>query len=190
MESARLFLALDIEKRVIARLQEIPRTLGSICAGARWVNADAMHLTIKFFGLLPLGDVAAINTGVLRVMERYSCFSGTVSGVGGFPILERPRVLWAGVHDESGTIAGFGDEMLAELAEQGFGEENRKFVPHVTLARFKRRAPLDLDAVTRVLPDYETHPFGETSFDRLVLYSSELTPAGPVYRVVSSWELK
>jgi len=189
MESERLFLALDLNKRVTTRLQEVTRKLDTICDHARWVKPEGLHLTIKFFGVLPLGDVRAINTGVMRVLDRYTSFSGEVSGVGGFPALDRPRVLWAGVYDESGIISRFCEDILVELAEQGFGKEDRKFVPHVTLARFKRRAPLDLEKLSGVLPEYETYRFGETEFDRVILYSSELTPAGPIYRVVSSWDM-
>jgi 2'-5' RNA ligase len=190
MESERLFLALDLERHVITRLQKLNRVLGEICAGARWVKPEAIHLTIKFFGVLPLSDVQAIDAGVVRVLKRYTTFSGEVCGVGGFPSLERPRILWAGVRDDSGIITRFGEDIISELAVQGFGVENRRFVPHVTLARFKQRAPLDLEAMSRVLPNYGEYPFGETYFDRVVLYSSELTPNGPVYRVVNSWDMQ
>lgn len=190
MESARLFLALDLEKQVINRLRDVARVLTPVCDGARWVKAEAMHLTIKFFGVLPLSEVPRIGAGVARVLERYSAFSGEVRGVGGFPSFERPRVLWAGMRDEEMHIRTFGEELLGELEVQGYGAEDRRFVPHITLARFKRRTPLNLTAVSRILPDYGTHSFGETFFDRVVLYSSELTPDGPVYRVVNSWDFK
>jgi 2'-5' RNA ligase len=190
MESARLFLALDLEEQVLTRLRDVVQALDPVCDGARWVKPEAMHLTIKFFGVMPLSEVPGIGTGVSRVLERRTAFSGEVCGIGGFPSFERPRVLWAGMRDEEMHIQSFGEELLEELETQGYGAEDRRFVPHITLARFKRRAPLNLTAVSRILPDYGTHSFGETFFDRVVLYSSELTPDGPIYRVVNSWDLK
>jgi 2'-5' RNA ligase len=100
-----------------------------------------------------------------------------------------PRVLWAGVDAGAERLCHVARELNPAFAAAGLGLEERAYVPHVTLARLKRRVPLDAAALAKVLPDAATYDFGVSTCDTLVLYSSELTPDGPLYTRVAHWTL-
>ena len=189
MHTARLFLAIDLNEQVIARLAGIQGVLEGLYRGARWVKPEGMHVTLKFFGKLPLREVYEISNGIKGVAGRHEAFRCDISGIGGFPSLGRPRVLWAGVGANIELVQQVAMEVLAEMEARGYGAEERQFVPHITLARFKDRREYDEGNVETLLPRYDRYEFGSTDIERLVLYSSELTPAGPIYTRVDSWEL-
>lgn len=189
MEYARLFLALDVDDAVRKRLMHAMQALKQVVPKARWCREDALHLTVWFFGTLPLTAVSEIAAAVGPVAQETAAFAYCLKGVGGFPNLARPRVLWAGVGEGSAAVMTLAQRVREALELAGFGAEERAFVPHVTLARINERSVLDAEMVERALPGAARREFGSSEIDRLVLYSSELKPAGPVYNVVDSWEL-
>lgn len=189
MEHARLFLALDVDDAVRKRLLHAMQALRQVVPRARWCREDALHLTLWFFGTLPLTAVNEIAAAVEPVARETAAFACSVKGIGGFPSLARPRVVWAGVGEGSVEVNTLAQRVREALELAGFGGEERAFVPHVTLARISARSALDAAALERALPGAATREFGSSEIDRLVLYSSELRPAGPVYHVVDSWAL-
>ncbi len=189
MEHARLFLALDLDHAVRERLLHAGRAVRDVLPRARWCRDDALHLTLWFFGTMPLAAVAEIGAALAPVAAATAAFSCTVRGLGGFPSLERPRVLWAGVGDGADAVSALAARVRDALTARGFAGEDRAFVPHITLARITARAPVDAAALERAMPGAATRAFGSSDIDRLVLYASELRPAGPVYTVVDTWPL-
>jgi len=187
MEQARLFLACDLDELVLDRLDDVVARLKQAVPRARWCARDALHLTVKFFGTLPLVRVADIGSVVSRVLKDRSPFSIELGGLGAFPRLESARVLWAGLASGADVFAPVAEELLLALELEGFGAENRAFVPHVTLARFTSRGRLEPGVLDRVVPGWTDLSFGETEICGMTLYSSELTPKGPVYGKVDSW---
>lgn len=189
MQHARLFLALDVDDAVRTRLLGAMQALKQVMPRARWCREDALHLTLWFFGTLPLAAVHHIAAAAGPVTQGTPAFACSVRGIGAFPSLERPRVVWAGVGEGREQVCTLAAQVRAALELQGFGGEERAFVPHVTLARMTARGALDAAALEQALPGAAAREFGSSEIDRLVLYASELRPAGPVYSVVDSWEL-
>jgi 2'-5' RNA ligase len=66
-------------------------------ATVKWVEAENLHLTLKFLGEVPEGQIAAITETLSAIAQATLPFTFAVKGVGGFPDLRRPRVLWVGV---------------------------------------------------------------------------------------------
>jgi 2'-5' RNA ligase len=188
MERARLFLAFDLDGPVLDRLVETAGRLKRSLPHARWCSRDALHMTVKFFGTIPLTSTVAIAAAVRRVVAARAPVECEMRGMGGFPALDAPRVLWAGVGAGAPAVCALADEFLMELELEGFGAEDRKFVPHVTLARFGKRDRGVRDTLAAALPGHETMSFGTSMIEHAVLYSSELTPRGPVYHVVDRWD--
>ncbi len=186
---ARLFLAFDLEEQVCTRLLAVKPALARLLPAARWCRREALHLTVKFFGTLPLTMVSDIDCAVHAALEGHAPFTCALEGLGGFPSLALPRVLWAGVGDGRAQVCAVADDLLQALDACGFGREERGFTPHVTLARLAHRTAVAEAAVTRALPDAAHAQFGATEFAQVVLYASELTPAGPRYTRVRQWPL-
>jgi len=133
--------------------------------------------------------VRDIDRAVQVALEGHAPFTGGLEGLGGFPTLTLPRVLWAGLGAGRAQVCAVADDLLQALEACGFGREERGFTPHVTLARLAHRLAVDEAAMTRALPDAAHTQFGVTDFAQVNLYASELTPAGPRYTLVRQWPL-
>ncbi len=135
----RLFVALNLPPAERDRLQRAAGSLRVAQLPVRWVQADALHLTLKFLGEVPERQVGAIEAALDRVAASVPAFDLELRGLGGFPKLENPRVVWVGVHapPELGRLASAVEQAMAEL---GFPREGRPFAPHLTLGRAERDA--------------------------------------------------
>src|SRR5580704_3947079 len=97
MARIRTFLALDPGKLLRNHVQSLQDELAERGAAVKWVEAANLHLTLLFLGEVEDRDLAAICRATSKVTSELSCFSLTLEGVGGFPNMRRPRVLWVGV---------------------------------------------------------------------------------------------
>jgi 2'-5' RNA ligase len=102
-----------------------------------------------------------------------------IQGMGVFPGIKRPRVLWIGLGGEVEALRQLNSRIEDELAGLGFARENRGFKAHLTLARFKEGvASRDLLQAFEALGNYTPEPFAAK---HLVLYKSDLRPQGALY---------
>jgi 2'-5' RNA ligase len=168
----RLFVAVDPPEHARdAVASAIAPWRGSI-PEARWIDRTAWHVTLKFLGPTAPGLIGSVRDLIARAAAEVVPFEAGLGGLGAFPLRGPARVLWAGVDDRSGRLAGLAlavDAALAPLAEA----ERRPLHPHLTVARLHpaRRVP-EAFAATEV----ETVTF---TVDRVCLYRSHLG-GGPV----------
>ncbi|MGH7501868.1 MAG: RNA 2',3'-cyclic phosphodiesterase [Longimicrobiales bacterium] len=130
----RLFVAVNLPEAEKTRVHDATAVLREATLPFRWVNTDGLHLTLSF-----LGEVAETRAGelMMRLAEsagRHAPFPLRLSGLGAFPNLRRPRVLWIGVHD-NGSLRRLQADVAAALETIGFAREEREYNPHLTLAR-------------------------------------------------------
>lgn len=100
----------------------------------RWTRTENLHLTLAFLGEMPEERVPALTEALAGAAAQVAPFALTLSGVGGFPGLRRPRVVWAGVAapDALGRLHA---AVEAALVPHGYLAERRPYTPHLTLAR-------------------------------------------------------
>ena len=145
--------------------------------GVAWVAAENLHVTVKFLGSVEearLADVIA----ALRHVAAVSAFEVEIRGLGAFPSLSRPRVLWAGAPG-SPAFTRLAEGVDQALVALGFPPEARGFTPHVTLGRV--REPRRNDALTAALEAADARPFGPLRVERVSLMRSDLSPRGARY---------
>ncbi|MGA2482683.1 MAG: RNA 2',3'-cyclic phosphodiesterase [Candidatus Acidiferrales bacterium] len=173
----RLFVALEVPENVRRALAELIAKLRPAAPAARWVRAENIHVTLKFIGEVPPGQLDPIR-GALSAMRLDAAVSIRFRGLGFFPNDRRPRVFWAGM-DASENFAPLAASIEAALAPLGIPRESRPFTPHLTLARFPepRPAPELLEAVAPLL-DKE---FGSATTSEFHLMESRLKPGGAQY---------
>ncbi len=187
MQNIRLFLALNLNAGTLNKLAKTTGELNNDFRDARWCKKDAMHLTLKFFGTIPLISVVEIGKAVKSAISKMEPIRFEVKGVGGFPTLENPRILWAGVTEGKEKIIKLAQKISDALEEYDFIPERKNFVPHITLARFKRGRKGSDEIIT--LPSGLTErSFGVTEASEILLYSSDLMENGPLYSVVDRWK--
>ncbi len=178
-KSVRLFIALtadglgDLLWPVYGRLAEYPRAVKPV-APANY------HITLKFLGETAPETFRALRDEFSTLRPGVAALPATLRGLGAFPGLRKPQVLWCGLDCDRDAVQGL-QAMMEDLSERhGFRRDVRRFTPHLTLARLRREAGMPPD-----LADYfAAHRdalFGESRFDRVVLFRSDLGREGPTY---------
>lgn len=175
----RLFVALELPAELREQLAALRRGL----PGARWVPEDQLHLTLAFLGEVEGPAFAAVKQGLNGV--RSDPFELELAGTGRFPPRGQPRVLWAGVRDPA-EVSALAAEVRRCLARRGLPLDERRYAPHVTLARLRATPDPQLEAYLRASAGWVSaaHPF--TDFH---LYSSHLGRSGAQHRVEASYPL-
>ena len=173
----RLFIAVDIDDatreqvgRIASRLRE---QIGS-AAKASWVRPDRMHLTLQFFADADDGLEQSVRAALAH-MPPAAVFDLTLEGLGSFPTRGSPRVLWLGVGAGVPELRRIQNALGRGVGVSPGHEES--FTPHLTLARFRDRVPREKLSQIADIRAYA----GPSRIDRVTLYESRLSPAGPTY---------
>lgn len=178
-DTVRAFVAIDIPEQVRSFLEGISSDLKRTGADVRWVRSHGIHLTLKFLGEIPRDMISLLERDLRPVFLESGPFPIHVSGLGAFPNLRRPRVVWAGLKDPTGTLAPLAARVESALLPHGFKKEKRGFNPHLTLGRVKSaRGQPDLVEEVRQRMDLCGPSF---TVDSGVLFRSILKPSGAEY---------
>lgn len=183
MRVIRCFVALEIPVEIQEILGRISSQLSRAGAEVNWVKPGNIHLTLKFLGEIPQNKFIQAGMAVSRMKGRVGPIKARLGELGAFPILDKPRVVWAGLSQGADECLRAFGEMEEELAAIGFEREERRFSPHLTLGRVKSNRNLaelaGLIRTTKLPPE-------EFPFKALSLIKSSLTSQGPVYESVNS----
>jgi len=170
-------LAEAVRERIAAELLPFKKIANSI----RWTESRNIHLTLKFIGEASAAKTESIAAALLGAKIPAAPFELKIRGFGKFPAGDDLHIFWAGVEDDPRLQELF-DGIEASLAPLGVARETRPFSPHITLGRNKAR--YNFKALFELLTakaDIALAEFTVTSFQ---LFSSQLTPAGPLYKVL------
>lgn len=139
MTSIRAFIAVYLTDEVKNALGEIARSLSQRLpsGGVRWVRPEQMHLTLRFLGDTTTDRLPVIQTALDDVAGRCTPFVMHLDGIGCFPSLRRPRVVWVGLGGEVERLAALKAVLDASLTPLGWPPEDKPFRAHMTLGRVK-----------------------------------------------------
>ena len=192
IELVRSFIAIELPqdvKRALYRIELIMKQGGH--TGIKWVNPEGIHITLKFLGNISIKQITAINEAIKEAAQGFSPFRLEIAGVGAFPDLRQPRVLWVAINGDVNRLTELQQKLDSLLVSCNFHKEARKFVPHLTLARIK----------DSVLPEQRRN-IGTSikplrinagiSFDvqTVSLMRSQLTSRGAIYSCLFAANLK
>ena len=175
---ARLFVAAEIDPDVIERLCRAGSRLENSLGGIRWVRRENLHLTLKFLGQVSDERIAPIGEALERALAPLPRSSVACRGLGVFPDIRRPKVLWAGL--DAAPLARLTGAVEAALAALGFAREAREFKPHLTLGRWRAFAGRP-EALRREMEQWRGRDFGASEIKDVILFQSVLKPDGAVY---------
>ncbi|MFN3461254.1 MAG: RNA 2',3'-cyclic phosphodiesterase [Oceanibaculum sp.] len=168
----RLFVALSLPAGLRQRLA----LMGGGIPGAKWVETENLHLTLRFIGEVEEGLMQDIDDALLGVDS--PPFELVLAGVGHWETRGKATALWAGV-EKSPELLHLHERVEAALMRAGLPPEPRKFAPHVTLARLKNPPSARVGDFLREHGIFRAPPFAVQGF---ALYSSILGATGPTYR--------
>jgi 2'-5' RNA ligase len=193
MEKIRTFIAIELDESIkdsLIKLQE--RLKGEAPRGSvRWVRPEGIHLTLKFLGDVPANQIGEITRALARSCQGFAPFYLSCGGLGCFPNLKRPRVLWVGIQEETGTLAQLQKAIEENVAPLGYPTEKRKFSPHLTLGRVQRRVSSgDQRRLGELVKVSEIGTLSQMQVKSVNLMRSDLRPSGAVYTRLAEVELK
>ena len=183
----RLFFAVHAGEAIAGRVSRIIDGSSIRRAPWRWIRPENYHFTLKFLGDIDGKMLPSLQDAARRAASQAEPFRLSMGGIGGFPDLERPRVVYYGIDGGFGELRDLAGRIEDECEKIGFEREKKRFRAHLTLARVKRPPDEDVLYALRRFP-----PLGEAAVlevDHFVLMSSRLTPSGAVYEETGRFEL-
>ncbi len=178
----RAFIAVDIEDpRLISSLSSIKNTISTLNVPIKFVEDENLHITLVFLGEIDESTVETLKSG-LEENIKHPPFEISVEGLGSFPSLSRPRVVWAGIRKGSKELTNIHETVMKTLNTLNIRVKGEKFHPHVTIGRLK--GSRNIQSLTKLLIEYSNYFFGEQQIDKVKIKQSILTPKGPIYRDV------
>jgi 2'-5' RNA ligase len=185
----RCFVAIELEDEVRAALAGEIEELRPLSRAVAWVPVANLHLTLRFLGEQGEARVAAAVESLEEAAAVTAPFGLGLHGIGGFPGLERPRILWVGAAEGSLEARALQGRVETALERRGFGREARPWHPHVTIGRVfdERRWRRDRGLELRsAMARGSTRGFGTSTVRALTLVRSDLSPAGARYSAIAS----
>ena len=190
MRTIRTFVAIPLDPAIARAAAGLMRRLRQPGDGVKWVPADNLHLTLKFLGEVENTEVPGVCEVLREVCAKLPRFDLHFHGVGGFPELQRARVLFAGVEDSSETLSQLVPRLEQRYADLGYKPEPRDYTPHLTLGRIGRRSRrADEAVIQRMLAEQQTE-LGQMTVATVQVFASFLDKGGPTYQVMDTVTLE
>lgn len=181
----RLFVALLPSSDAIADLDAAVAPLRDSWQTLRWTSPRLWHLTAAFFGDVPENHAPELSTRLARAAARHQAVTLRFAGGGGFSRSARASIVYAGVDGPVPQLSALADSCSAAGRRVGLAMEPRAFRPHLTLARVKGRAPLDVRPIVARLDGYAGPAWTSSE---IVLMRSHLGPQ-PRHEPIGRWPL-
>lgn len=191
MSMLRAFIAVEIPAEIQQKIQEETAVFRKgIHSLVRWVPSQNMHLTLKF-----LGDVSPNSVEFLMQMLRNEAahvqsFDIHLAGLGAFPNLKRPRILYIGIQAPA-ALDALQRGIEAASRRLGYEAEERPFSAHLTLGRVRQTVTaVEQQQIRRAVEGTQVDLLGTARVDSVHLYKSDLNPGGSLYTRLYSAPLK
>lgn len=178
----RVFVAAELPKQILQAAGEIQQQLKACGLSLRWVKPQGMHLTLKFLGEIEPDRLPE----AIGAMQQAALFEPSltlrIQGLGVFPSLRRPRVLWIGLQGAIERLLGLQRRLEDHFAAHGFKREERSFQAHLTLARIAHDTRGEETAQLEQAID-QVGQFAPLAFNltEMILFKSVLHPQGAIY---------
>jgi 2'-5' RNA ligase len=187
----RSFIAIELPSPIIEELSLVLKDIRIESHAISWVRPSAFHLTLRFLGDISLDKVLPIREVLEECAGHTSPFNLRIEGLGAFPNISHPRVIWTGVLGEMDELRSLKGEMDDLLLPLGFALEPRSFTPHLTLARVKNEiSSPDKESLQQKVTGKETKILSSFKVEFISLMESKLTPQGAKYNPLYQAPLK
>lgn len=180
LDTKRLFIAIEIPKKIENTLEALESALKESHCDARWVKPANIHITLKFLGGVDMRNInpliKTLDTGFPSIKK----FSVSLDKLDGFASLNSLRILWAGINDQDKKIEKIASELEDALPGFSLKKEEEKFQAHLTLARIrsgKNKIGL-IEKIKEINQAFKPIPF---AINNITLFESRLTSQGPNY---------
>lgn len=190
MEKLRLFLAIDLDETLKEKIFLVKNTLEESLPQIKWTKPNTWHLTVKFLGETKKDRLEDIKRICKKIIPRYCPFHITLKDISAFPNLRMPRVIFIDTQIPE-VLNKIYDELENEFSHMGFKRDDRKFHPHLTLARIKDIKPFlkehekTMEKIKELGKDISLN----LKVEEIILYQSILSGKGPTYIKIETFRL-
>ena len=183
-EPIRSFIAFDMDSETVLRkITSVQSLLAESGADLKLVEPKNIHMTVRFLGNITTNVVEKIHEEMKKV--QFTIFDVKIHGIGAFPNLRYPRVLWAGITEGADQLRSIFNQLEPSLRSLGFAPDPKGFSPHLTIARVKSgRNKAELG---KYITENVNCEFGIVRAHCLRLKRSDLTPKGPIYSTLAEF---
>ena len=168
----RLFVAIDLPEST----RQLLEVLDPQIRGVRWTDPAQMHLTLGFFGDVP-DDINLALREKFSAIE-FGAFFLPMVGVGTFPAKGAPKIIWIGVGKAHPHLFQIHKRVQEAALAAGLEPELKPWHPHITIARCR---DVSAQSLRKFLQSNAGFDAGMIRVEDFHLYSSKLTPAGPIH---------
>ncbi len=182
--TVRTFIAVETSAAVRQRAAELIAVFAATGAKVSWVQPQNLHLTLKFLDEVPLNSIPEVSAAVQTAAAAIAPFELEIRTAGAFPSAGRPRTLWLGTGQGSEPLGRLHAALENALRPIGFPKEHRRFAAHLTIGRVRGPSP-GLSGLGPLITQHADFTAGHFPVAELVVFSSQLTPQGPIYDALS-----
>jgi len=175
----RAFIAIELPETIKSSIETIQARLKSLELPLRWVRVENIHLTMKFLGDIEEIEIESIESVLRDSVKMQAPLTLSAKGVGVFPGIRRPRVLWVGIHDHETGLAGLQKSIENQLHRIGYSKEGRPFKGHLTVGRAK--GYVDERKLKEALDSFLAFESSLFTVNEFFIFRSVLKQGGPEY---------
>jgi 2'-5' RNA ligase len=180
----RTFIALPLDDALRRRVVAVQEDFADAGPDVKWVEPENLHVTLLFLGEIDALEVVQICRAVRGVAAAAEPFTLSITKLGAFPNLRRPRTLWVGIEEGREPLIALHDGLEDALLKLGaYRREGRAYTPHVTLGRVTGD-DAGTQLVGRLKREADWHG-GTLQVREVHVMSSEMRSDGPRYSIVS-----
>ena len=188
MGQIRTFIAVDISNRMQTSAAKLIARLSANAVDYNWVEKANLHVTLNFLGDVEESELPAVCQLVKNTVADFGSFELSLEGLGCFPNLEKPRVVWMGCRGGLHEMAALNSRLADALEEMRFPRERNDYRPHLTLGRLRRGGRWN-PSLTEAVSNGAGLQGGSTIVNQVVVYSSFIDRSGPSYTAMSRIDL-
>ena len=191
ISNPRLFIAVNPPLQLRELLSKWQGRLHGSGLNIKWVEKQNLHLTLEFLGDTESEKIKDLRKVLSRAAEQSAAFSLAIKGMGTFPNLKQPRVIWMGLIGQLPEISHLQRDIRQGLSAHGFSFDQKEFRPHLTLGRVRDANPgFNRQLLQEVFKSAEDIDSPDWRVERIDLMQSELSRPAPRYTILESFPLR
>lgn len=183
--TSRTFIGIPVPKARSIKLQRLQTLIAPEVPTVRWTPFEQFHLTLAFLGDVDQRDLTEVCRAVAEVCAPFDPFGLSIMGLGVFPDLAKPRVLWAGLEgDGLKTLFELREAINAAMIAIDYAPDP-KFHAHLTLGRVKLSRDTETD-LSPLLRHFQTWNGGLFEVSEVITFGSDLSVEGAAHTAFST----
>lgn len=187
MNTVRSFIAINIPAKIRNKLEKIQDDLKKSNTALQLVRPENIHITLKFLGNVPVESINDIQDAINESVSGFRIFSVSFEKIGVFPNPQYPRVIWVGIEKGAEELSLLNTKIENSISMFSLHQENRKFQPHLTIARV--RSGKNRKRLVNTLEELKNIRAGEMLAKKICLMESILKPQGAQYNTLKTFFL-